>query len=339
MTGLPATGGTWAQVLEDSLNPLNERFWQVTHVLARDYDPTGVFNLASPSVGLGTAGLFTPFAADNISIRQDLLFDSPGPNQGFYSPGMLKEDDAEWTLDETVTGSPSAQYVRSTRGVITKLDDKVHFTPIESNPVVDCLQYELPLVNVPVLGTPGYQVARGGGDVPVERVIVMIGIDTDANLLARVFPRCVTDKKGKSAMDRKAADSMPLDYTPMLDPFTKKSMWICRAGSQWLGAGNLNFETTAPVVTPITGLDANIAVPTPIDIESPVWTVALQQTAGGAFTAATLSGTPTVSGNLTTVKISGLTASTTYNAVQVTATGTNATVTSPVSAPFTSTAS
>lgn len=336
---LPATGGTWAQALEPSLGPLNERFWQVTHVLIRDYDPTGVFSLASPSVGLGSDGLFTPFAADNISIRQDLLAVGPSPNQGFYDPGMLKEDDAEWTLDETVTPSPSAQYVRSTRGVITKLDDKVHFTPIESNPVVDCLQYELPLQNVPLLGTPGYQVSRGGGDVPVERVIVMIGIDTDANLLARVFPRCVTDKKGKSAMDRKTADSMPLDYTPMLDPFTKKSMWICRAGSQWLGAGNLNFETTAPVVTPVTGLDAKIVVPTPIDIESPVYTVALQQTAGGAFTAATLSGSPTVSGNLTTVTISGLTASTQYNAAQVTATGTNATVTSPVSAPFTSTAS
>lgn len=336
---LPAAGGTWAQVLEPNLNPLNERFWQVTHVLVRDYDPSGVFNLASPLVGLGSDGLFTPFAADNISIRDDLLFSAPGTNQGFYDPGLLKEDDADWTLDETVTPSPSAQYVRSTRGVITKLDDKVHFTPIESNPVVDYLQYELPLVNVPALGTPGYQVSRGGSDVPVERVIVMIGIDTDDNLLARVFPRCVTDKKGKSAMDRKVADSMPLDYTPMLDPFTKKSMWICRAGKNWLTAGNVLFETTAPVVTPVTGLTATIVVPTPIDLSSPTYTVALQETANGVFTAATLSGSPTVSGSWTTITISGLTASQLYNAAQVTATAGATTVTSPVSAPFTATAS
>lgn len=336
---LPATGGTWAEVLEPGLGPLNERFWQVTHVLIRDYDPTGVFNLASPLVGLGSKGLFTPFAADNISIRKDLLFDAPGTNQGFYDPGLLKEDDAEWTLDETLTQSPSAQYVRSTRNVLTKLDDKIHFTPIESNPVVDCLQFEKPLSNVPALGTPGYQQDRGIGDVPVERVIVMIGIDTDANLLARVFPRCVTDKKGKSALQRKASDSMPLDYEALPDPFTKRAMWICRAGSQWLGAGNAQFETTPPVVSPQTGLTATVVVPTPIDVESPVYTVALQETANGAMTAATLSGSPTVSGSWTTITISGLTASQLYNALQVTATGSNATVTSPVSSPFTATSS
>ncbi|PIJ36735.1 fibronectin type III domain-containing protein [Mycobacterium heckeshornense] len=341
---LPATGGTWAQVLEDNLNPLNVRYWQITHGLIRDYDPTGVFNLASPAVGLGTvqtvsgpANLFTPFAADNVSIRNDLLVTSPNSPVNFYDLGLLKEDATDWTPDQTLQETPSAQLVRTVRNVLTKLDDKVNFTPLESNPYVDDLRYELPLGTSPALGSPGYGVARGNVDVPRERTLVLIGIDTDANLISRVFPRIITDKKGKNELGRKNPDASELTYQVLPDPFTKQTMWVCRAGKAWLGAGNLQFETAVPTVTPVTGLKATITFPTPIDITSPVYSVQIQQTPNGAWSAATLSGSPSVSGGLTTLTISGLTASTTYNAVQVTATGSNATVTGPASAPFTST--
>ncbi|EID12933.1 gp31 protein [Mycobacterium xenopi RIVM700367] len=343
---LPATGGTWAEVLEDNLNPLNVRYWQITHGLIRDYDPTGTFNLASPAVGLGTvqtasgpAQLFTPFAADNVSIRGDLLVTSPNSAVNFYDLGLLKEDATDWTPDQTLQQTPSAQLVRSVRNVLTKLDDKVNFTPLESNPLIDYLKFELPLTGIPALGTPGYGVARGNTDVPRERTLVLIGVDTDANLVARVFPRVITDKKGKNELARKNPDSSELTYEVLPDPFTKQTMWVCRAGTAWLGAGNLQFETAVPAVTPVTGLNATITFPTPIDITSPVYSVQIQQTPTGAWSAATLSGSPSVSGGLTTLTISGLTASTTYNAIQVTATGANATVTGPQSAPFTSTAS
>ncbi|BBZ09861.1 MULTISPECIES: hypothetical protein [Mycobacterium] len=344
MAGLPATGGTWAQVLEQDLNPLNVRYWQITHGLIRDYDPTGVFNLASPAVGLGTvqtasgpAQLFTPFAADNVSIREDLLVTSPNSAVNLYDLGLLKEDATDWTPDQTLQQTPSAQFVRTVRNVLTKLDDKVNFTPIESNPLIDYLKFELPLTGIPALGTPGYGVARGNTDAPRERTLVLIGIDTDANLVARVFPRIITDKKGKNELARKNPDSSELTYEVLPDPFTRQTMWVCRAGSAWLGAGNLNFETAVPAVTPVTGLKANIVFPTPIDVTAPQYSVAIQQAAGGAFAPATVSDTPSVSGGFTTVTIDSLTASTQYNAVQVTATGSNATVTGPVSAPFTST--
>jgi hypothetical protein len=104
--------------------------------------------------------------------------------------------------------------------------------------------------------------------------------------------------------------------------------------------GDFTFETTAPLVTPVTGLKANIVFPTPIDVTSGVYSIQLQQTAGGSWTAGSLTSTTgTVSGGFTTIQATGLTASTTYNAVQVTDTGTNFTVTGPLSAPFTSTSS
>lgn len=341
MTGLPATGGTWAQVLEPNLNPLAERFWQVTDILIRDYyNPDGtVFSLRDPARGLGINGLFTTFAADSLTIRQDLLITSPSANQGFYHIGLLTEDSASVTPDQTMTGSPSAQLVRNTRSVLTKLEDKIAFEPKESTPLVDYLLYEKPLQNIPALGTPGYQVVRGNLDVPVERVLVMLGVDTDGNLLARVFPRVITDKKAKAEFARKKPDAQMLTYEALPCPFAKAVEYKCRAGSQWLASGDFDFETFVPVVTPIAGLKATIQFPTPIDVVSPVYTVGLQSTPNGSFASATLVGSPVVAGGFTTVTIGSLTASTLYNGVQVTATGSNQTVTGLESAPFTSLAS
>jgi hypothetical protein len=339
---LPATGGTWEVELEPSLNPLAVRYWQVTHVLIRDYFKTDgtVFNLADPSVGLGTQGVFTPFAADNVSIRSDLLITSPGTNQGFYSLGLLKEDAISTDPSQSIQETPTSQYVRTVRNVLTKLDDKVTFTPIESSPLVDALNFELPLANgLQAVGTPGYQSLRGQTDQLVERIIVLIGIDTDNQLLAKVYPRVVNDKKGKLSLERKNPESGELTYCVEPDPYSKQSMWLCRAGSQWLSEGDFDFLTTAPIVTPLTlGVTATVTFPTPLDITSPTYTVAVQDTPTSSFTSGT-AGSPTVSGAFTSLTLSGLTAATEINAVQVTATGTvdsdSVTATSPVSAPFT----
>lgn len=341
MTGLPATGGTWEVELEPFLNPLAVRYWQVTHVLIRDYfnaDGT-VFDLSNPAVGLGVQNVFTPFAADNVSIRSDLLIQSPGTNQGFYSLGLLKEDAISTDPSQSIQETMSSQYVRTVRNVLTKLDDKVMFTPIESSPLVDALNFELPLANgLPPVGQAGYQVLRGQTDQLVERIVVLIGIDTDNQLLAKVYPRVVNDKKGKLSLERKTPESGELTYCVEPDPFTRQSMWICRAGAQWLSEGDFAFETTPPIVTPVTlGVTATVQFPTPLDITSPTYTASLQTTPGGSFASASLSGSPTVSGAFTTVTVT-TTAATQYNALQVTATGTldgsNITATSPLSAPF-----
>jgi hypothetical protein len=340
---LPSTGSTQAVVLEPSLNPLNTRYWQVVYVLVRDYyksDGT-VFNLADPSVGLGSAGVFTPFAADNISIRSDLLVTSPGTNQGFFTPGLLKPDSVSLTPDQTMTETPSAQLVRTSRNVLQKLDDKIMFEPIESNPVVDYLQYELPLVGgVPALGTPGYQLARANLDSPVERIMCFIGIDGDGQLISRTFPHVVTDKKGKSEFGRKAEESSQLTYCLLPDPYSKAVEWKNRAGSQWLGSGDFDFLTTQPVVTPVTGLKANVVFPTPIDLGTIVYSASTQLVANGSLTSNTLTSTTgTVAGGFTTIQLTALTANQLYNGVQVTATGSTETATGPISAPFTATAS
>lgn len=347
---LPSTGSTDAVVLDPTINPLNLRHWQRVFVLFRDYyksDGT-VYNMADPTVGLGTASLpdgtttqlFTPFAADGISIRQDLLASTGGTNQGFYSAGYLKPDSVSVTPDESVTQTPTAQDVRTAKNVLEKLEDKIAFEPLESNPVIQYLQYELPLTNIPALGTPGLIIPRGNGDVLQHRVIVLIGIDTMGQLKAKVFPHVMTDKKAKADLGRKAPDSQGLTYDVLPCPYAKHAEWTCFAGTQWNASGDFNFQTAIPTANPVTGLKVNVTFPTPIDLVSPTYTAQIFSSSGVASSLTLTSGTGTVSGGNTTVQGTSLSATTQYNGVQVTGTGTNSiTATSVLSNPFTSTAS
>jgi hypothetical protein len=346
MSFLPATGGTAEQVILPGIDPLKVRYGQIVGAFIRDcLDANGNFrNLADPSVGLGVKGVFTPFAADGLTIREDLLFNSNGGtnNQGFFNFGLTKEDSISVAPDQTVQMTPTGQTLRSVRNIYTKIEDKVSLTPIENNTIIQRLWYNLPLTGfVPNDGTPGYQLVRGETDVLIERQLILFLIDTDGQLLAEVFPRLGPDKTGKIEFGRKspyAPDSFSWDVLP--DPFTQASMWICEAGTAWQAEADFEFETTAPSVTPVTGLKATVIVPTPADIVTPTYTVALQSTAGGPFTAGTV-GTPApvASDGFTTISVTGLTASAVFNALQVTATGGGITATSPVSASFTATAS
>ncbi|TDH57549.1 Ig-like domain repeat protein [Mycobacterium eburneum] len=323
---LPATGGTWADILQDSLNPLAERYWPITDVLIRDYfnaDGT-VFNLADPSVGLGAEGVFTPFAADG-TLRSDLLITAPATNLGFYHLGELKEDAMSITPDQTIQQTPTAQSIRSTRNVLTKLDDKIQFTAMESTPLVDALRYELPLSGgLPEYGTPGYQLKRPISDVLQARIIVLLGFDNnDGQRKAEVFPLCYTDKKGKTEMQRKNADSLELTYEPLGDPYTKSVMWICRDGQQWRAQYTGPSFAAAPVAAAVTGSKATLTFAVPSGGTAPLtYTVAQQVGGTGAFTASTLSGSPNVSNGNVTLTVSGLTSGTAY-VFQVTVTDAN----------------
>jgi len=350
---LPSTGGTSSQVLLPGVNPLNVRYGQIAGVFIRDYlNSNGtVNNLAAAAAGLGTATtatgtaqLFTPFAADNLTIRQDLLWNASGGsgNQGWFNLGLIKEDSISSSPEQTVQQTPSAQYLRTVRNVYTKIDDKVMLTPLENSQLIQRLRWNLPLSGwTPSDGTAGYGLARANTDVFIERQLIVFLVDSDSNMIAEVYPRLGPDKTGKTEYGRKnpyAPDSLSWEVEP--DPFSQCPMWLFEVGSQWNSEGTFFFGTTPPAVSPITGLKANVTFPTLVDLVSPTYTAQTQATSGGSWTNATVTGSPTVSGGFTTIQITGLTASQVYNAVQVTGTGTGSVVAvSAVSAPFTATSS
>jgi hypothetical protein len=345
MAGLPATGGNYNSVIAPSNNPLDVRYGQITAVLIRDYlDSSGnVQNLANPNAGVGTQGLFTPFAADGLTIRNDLLWNAGGTNQGWFNMGLLKEDsisvDSSFSVQETNT----AQTLRTVRNVFTKLDDKIMFTTLENSDLVKRLRFNLTLSGwTPDDGTLGYQLPRGAQDVMVERQLILFLIDTDNQLVAEVFPRVAVDKIGKVEFGRKMPYSPEgFTFSVLPDPYSQQASWLCEAGSAWVQEAEFGFISTPPTVTPATGLKATVTFPTPTDIVTPTYTAQIQTTATGAFASATVASSPapSVSGAYTTLTVTGLTSSTSYNALKVTATAATGgrAVTSASSAPFTAT--
>jgi hypothetical protein len=343
---LPSTGGSTVQVIQPGWDPLKVRYGQIVAVFIRDYlDTNGQpRNLSDPACGVGIQGVFTPFAADNLTVREDLLWSANGgtSNQGWFNVGLTKEDSVQVDSTQTVQQTPTGQTLRSVRNVYTKLEDKVMFSPLENSNLIKRLRWNLPLTGwTPDDGVPGYQLLRGETDVFYERQVIQFLIDTDNQLLAEVYPRVGPDKTGKVEFGRKTPygpESIGYDVLP--DPYTGQSMWICEAGATWNSEADSLFETTVPAVTPITGLKATVLVPTPAALTSPTYTVSLQSTAGGSWSAGTVTTpSPSNSNGWTTVTIGSLSASTAYNALKITATASGESVTTPPSAPFTSTSS
>ena len=345
MAGLPSTGGTYNSVIAPTNNPLGVRYGQVVAAFIRDYIQSDgdVNNLADPDCGIGTSGLFTPFASDGLTIRKDLLYGSTvsaSGNQGWFNMGLLKEDSISVQSDFSMQETPTAQTLRSVKNVFTKLDDKIMVTPLENSNLVKRLRFNLALSGwTPDDGTANYQLARGANDVIVERQLLLFLIDTDNQLLAEVFPRIALDKVGKVEFGRKAPYGPEgFTWSVLPDPYSQQAQWICEAGSGWNQEAEFSFVSVPPTVTPITGLKATVVVPTPTNLTSPTYTVSIQSTASGAWTSGTVTTpTPSVSGAYTTITIGSLTASAVYNSLKITATASGRSVTSAPSASFTAT--
>lgn len=331
---VPSTGVSWLAGYQPTIQPLATRYWQITGALIRDYlNVNGtVNNLGAASAGLDGNGNFTAFAQDG-NFRGDLLYSATGSNQGFYPTGDLKEDvmavDPQLSVQETMTSSS----IRSTRNVFTKLGDKVTITPLESNPVVDYLRFEFPLLGdasrsinpVPDIGTFPYSLARQPTDLLCERQLILLGVDGDGQLMAKIFPRLALSKRGKEAMQRKTPEELDIEWDILTCPYAKTPEITCRSGVSWQALGGApTFGGSAPVATAISSSKATIAFTTPTGIDAPfTYTVAQQVGGSGAFTASVLQGSPSVSGSTTTLTVgSGLTTSSAY-VFQVTATGTN----------------
>jgi hypothetical protein len=235
----------------------------------------------------------------------------------------------------------------------TEQSEEISATLMEANPVIDALYNSQPLSSLQSVGAVGYSSAA-----PVEvdlrwRQCVFIGVDGKAGqnyYIARVYPKVLIGDFGKTSWNINEAVSIPVKGMAVPDPWSTppdgvnvgSPRWIMRDGPAWRAQGEANFQVAAPVATAVTGLKASLVFATPTGFTTPItYTASKQTTAGSAFTAATLqNSTGTVSGGNTTLTVTGLTASTAYNAFTVTATDSNSVaVTSAPSNSITSTSS
>lgn len=300
---------------------------------------------------------FSPFGSDGNLISTLLSPTNPGGQ--WYDFGYMDEKGPEFTPKLDVKPTKVMQSRWPGRYDYTGQSEEIGATIMESNPVRDAILNNQALSDLQEIGAEGY-----ASSAPVEldlrwRQCLFIGVDGRSGLnyyVIRVYPKVLIGDFGKSPWNINDADALPIKGFAIPDEYsippanpdgtvnTGSPRWILRDGPGWRNQGQANFEVgfpTAPVATPITGLKATIAFTTPAGLTGPITYTAQQQlTAGGSWTNSTLSGSPTVSGNTTTITVSGLSASTEYNAFKVTATDTDSVaITSAPSNSITSTAS
>jgi hypothetical protein len=316
---LQSTGSEWNAVYGATWNPLGIRKGLITNILIRDYNGAAT-NLRDSAAGLNTNGLFTPYATDGL-YRTDLLDPSFSGGQ-FYDVGALKDDGIKLTPDVSVEGVKVAQARRAQRYDITDENDEIMFTCRESNPVVDALRFDLALAGLGDAGSPGYTVTKPSESDLIERQIIALAEDGN-NRFAYVFPRVSRKKVGATQLNRKDPDDLELTYGALICPFVDAPIYIVREGSGWRSLAGSVIWASTPVATSASATTATVTFTKPRlsnDPQPDAFTYTVERKTGaGAWTAATVSGSPTVSGSTVTVTVSGLTTATAYT-FRVTAT-------------------
>lgn len=259
---LPNTGGTYANLLQQGVNPLTVRKWIVTDVLIRDYlNPDGtVHNLADPAIGLNDEGHFSPFAIDG-RLRTDLLGDAP--NLGFYHLGSLHEDGLEMTTDTNVSETMIAQSKRAVRFDVTSDNDGITIKALEGTPLVDALRYDLPLSGLQDIGAAGYGVLKPAETPLLERQVIALGFDGE-NFIAEVFPRMSLRNRGNASWNKADPDVMEVELGSLLCPYVGTTAMRYRDGNAWRGLQGGPVFAAAPVATAVVGQKADVVFAKPL---------------------------------------------------------------------------
>jgi hypothetical protein len=304
---------------------------------------------------------FTPFTSNDGNLVST-LFSSSNPGGPWYDLGYMDEKGPEFNPKLDVKPTKVMQSRWPARYDYTGQSEEIGATLMESNPVVDAIYSNQVLSNLFEVGAVGYA-ASAPVDLDLRwRQCMFIGVDGRSGqnyYTVRIYPKVLFGDFGKIPWNINEPAALPVKAFAIPDEYTTppanpdgtvnvgSPRWILRDGPGWRLQGEANFQVgfpTVPVAAPVTGLKVNISFTTPAGLIAPItYTAQKQLTVGGGFTTLTLTGSPTVSGNTTTVQGTGLSASTLYNAVEVIATDSNTptptVITSAPSNSFTSTAS
>jgi hypothetical protein len=325
---LPATGGTYAQLLQPGINELNIRKWTVTDILIRDYrnvDGT-VHNLADPAVGISDDGYFTPYAQDG-TLRSDLL----GPDGlGFYHLGALSQDGINQKADVQVDETYIAQSIYVARNDVKSQTDTIHIKAFESNPLTDALRFGKPLSNLADLGKAGYVIAKDPTAPLIERQVIALGFDKE-NFVAYVYPRMSLKQYGDANMNKTDVDDTDITLDSLVCPYVMSPVLLAREGREWRGLQGAPAFAAAPVATAVSGQKATVAFAMPTSASSSFQYTVSVSNDGSTWTPADgASGHPAIVSVVGTtnpvITLSGITSSLTWY-FRVVATGSNAVAT------------
>lgn len=322
---LPSTGGDYADLFNPGINPLAIRKGIVTDAFFRDYHGSST-NLADASAGLHTDGYFSPYAMDG-RVRTDLLITSDSSNLGFWHMGALGADGISYDPQMDSEEVPYAQSLRPAREDVTKEGEMFTLVALEQTPFVRYIVNEIPLVDVPDVGTAHLTIAKPMEAGIVERQAILFGFDGE-HRFARTIPRCSKVKVREFAWKRegKEGTGVTIDFRVLPCPHVNKPVLEHYEGAGWRALGGYaTFPAPAPVATAVSGQKASVVFTEATGVADPFEYV-VEKAAGPGYsswsTATNDSGYPQTVGTTVTAQVTGVTTGTSFK-FRLRATGSN----------------
>lgn len=278
--------------------------------LVRDYDGAAT-SLTS----------FTPFDAQTGHLRSDLL----SADGGWLDVGLLDENGVQFAPKYTTVDVMAWQNRMSQRTDVTLDQEECTVSCIESTPLTDYLNYQMPLDSVPQTGTVGYQLTKSQTPVIRQRQILALGVDgsgDDAEYFGTLYSRAMMIKPDKYDYQAKTEVQTLMTFDSYPDPFSGFAVRRFREGPAWRASGGTTVwpvSQVAPVATAGTSGKATLAFAQPTSQNGP-FTYQVNQISGGTTTVVSgsnVTASTDGSGNVT-LALTGLTAGSYTFTVQAT---------------------
>ena len=276
---------------------------------------------------------FSPFADDG-NLDGTLIGLGDG-QQGWFDPGYLDENGIQFkpkynTVDTMVWQSRMAQ-----RTDVTLDQETLQSTFVESNPLIDYLNWGLPLdENIPGIGDEGYKLLKPLVPQMRYRQMLAIGVDGstgDNEYFATLFARALMTKPGDYDYQAKKEIQTPLTFDSYPDPSSGFAVARFREGPAWRASGGSTTPLLAPIALAVSGDKVTLTFAPPTSHNGPFVYTAQEQVGGtGAFTAVAGGRQIVVSesGSEVVLQITGVETGTAY-AYKVVAEGSNGSASAP----------
>lgn len=259
---------------------------------------------------------------------------NPKANLGFYPIGFVSPDGIERSPKITSDPLEGLQSLDPIRVDMQKRDKTLMFTPLEQNPVVDAIRYNLSLSGVLERAAGGgtYFAGESTDDEPLRRQVIVMHEDRQGGLSALSafpYPKAVLTDLGSEKGNKKDADATKLTLSREIDNWFVDSSGVPLLDGRWSAGtiwdqnniAGLTFPLSVPVGTATAATTATLVVGAPIGGTSPyTYTVAKSSSALMTSPSAPTGGTsPTLVSGVLTFSLTGLTTGTT-SYYQITAT-------------------
>lgn len=314
------------------------RKWLFGSVLIRDWEADGSTSMEN-----------LPVFLDDGELNPDLLLPVSQGGYGFYDVGNISDNGVEFNPQFTTDETPIWQSRRSQRTDITRDDEEISFSMMDSTPLTDYLWWNLPIGSwgsgeVPTMGVDEYAVTKPYYSDLQMRQLLIIGVDGavgpngQAEYIAELRPRVSLQKKSRKQWHAKNVDVTELTWTVHVDPHSGFDSKVLRGGAIWLGEGG---DLVAPADKTVTATAAGTGKATLVfDAPTgalPPYTYTVKQKTGGTTTTASLQGSPVVNNGEVTLTVTGLVASSSYTFTVTASSGNGSTVTYTVTSSVTAT--